>query len=195
MEGGSLATREDVWMSEEEGAPEGSATGPMSALARRRQRRGDIAVYQEDDSTFKNRLKEVIVDHTLLNSVATLVVCTIVFYLITGELFIGIVAGLLVITVSNLSNALWKIREFERWEIFSNGVKLGYDPQGKAKFVRFADIQDISVQKGFRGEVIVIDLGDRKLRYPYSQNRDMFDLLQHKYRAFQEIQRAPVPTG
>jgi len=195
MEGGSLATREDVRMSDEKGAPEGSANSPMSVLARRRQRSSDIAVYQEDDSTFKNRLKEVIVDHTLLNSIATLVVCTIVFHLITGDLFIGILAGLLVITVSNLSNALLKIKEFERWEIFSNGVKLGYDPLGKAKFVRFADIQDISVLKGFRGEVIVIDMGDRKLRYPYRQNKDMFDLLQHKYRSFQQIQRAPVPTG
>ena len=179
-------------MSASEEVPEGSVAAPESALSRRRMRRQDVAVYQEDDITFKNRLKEILVDHTLLNSVATLVVCTIVFYLITEELFIGIVAGLLVLTVSNLSNALWKIREFERWEIFSNGVKLGYDPKGKAKFVRFADIQDISVQKGFSGEVIVIDLGDRKVRYPYRQNKDMFDLLQHKYRAFQEIQKAPV---
>jgi len=164
----------------------------MSTLSRHRQRSGDVALYQEDDGTFKNRLKEVLVDHTLLNSIATLAVCIIVFYVITGELFIGIVAGLLVLTVSNLSNALWKIREFERWEIFSNGVKLGYDPKGKAKFVRFADIRDISVTKGFRGEVIVIDLGDRKLKYPYGQNKDMFDLLQLKYRSFQEIQKSPV---
>lgn len=178
-------------MIEGDDAPGGPVSAPMSALARRRSERSDIVVYQEDDSTFKNRLKEILVDHTLLNSIATLVVCTIVFYLITGELFIGIVAGLLVLTVSNLSNALWKIKEFERWEIFSNGVKLGYDPQGKVKFVRFSDIQDITVAKGFRGETIIIDLGDRKLRYPYSQNKDMFDLLQYKYRAFQEIQLSP----
>jgi hypothetical protein len=164
-----------------------------SALSRRRSRRDDLAVYQEDDTTFKNRLKEILVDHTLLNSIATLVVCTLVFWLITGQLFVGIVAGLLVLTVSNLSNALWKIREFERWEIFSNGVKLGYDPKGELKFVRFTDIQDISVQKGFRGEFLVVDLGDRKLKYPYGQNKDMFDLLQHKYRAFEEIQKAPMP--
>ena len=172
-------------------APEGASEAPASALARRRSRREDIAVYQEDDSTFKNRLKEILVDHTLLNSIATLAVCIVVFYLITGEVFIGIVAGLLVLTVSNLSNALWKIKEFERWEIFSNGVKLGYDPQGKAKFVRFADIRDISVQKGFRGEVVVIDVEGRKLRYPYQQNAEMFDLLRHKYRAFQDIQMSP----
>lgn len=179
-------------MSADEEVPDRSEAAPQSALSRRRMRRQDVAVYQEDDITFKNRLKEILVDHTLLNSLATLVLCTIVFYLITGDLFIGIVVGLLVLTVSNLSNALWKIREFERWEIFSNGVKLGYDPKGKVKYVRFADIQDISVQKGFRGEVLVIDLGDRKLRYPYRQNKDMFDLLQHKYKAFQEIQKSPV---
>jgi hypothetical protein len=166
-----------------------------SALSRRRQRREDIAVYQEDDVTFKNRLKEILVDHTLLNSAATLLVCAAVFYLLTGELFIGIVAGLLVLTVSNLSNALWKIKEFERWEIFSNGVKLGYDPKGEAKFVRFADIKNISVEKGLRGEVLAIDLGDRKLKYPYQQNKDMFDLLQHKYRSFEKIQRSPVIDG
>jgi hypothetical protein len=168
---------------------------PGSVLSRHRLAGHEVAVYQEDDSTFKNRLKEILIDHTLLNSVATLAVCTIVFYLITGQVFVGIVAGLLVLTVSNLSNALWKIKEFERWEIFSNGVKLGYDPKGKAKFVRFADIRGISVQGGLRGEVMVIDLGDRSLRYPYNQNRDMFDLLQHKYAAFQEIQRSPATTG
>jgi hypothetical protein len=178
-------------MEEVEKAAEGTSEPPASALARRRSRREDVAVYQEDDSTFKNRLKEILVDHTLLNSVATLAVCILVFYMITGRVFIGIVAGLLVLTVSNLSNALWKIKEFERWEIFSNGVKLGYDPQGKAKFVRFADIRDISVQKGFRGEVVVIDLEGRKLRYPYQQNAEMFDLLRHKYRAFQDIQISP----
>ncbi len=182
-------------MSEVEEVPGGPGDAPESALARRRRRRDDIAVYQEDDITFKNRLKEILVDHTLLNSIATLVVCTIVFYLITGELFIGLVAGLLVLTVSNLSNALWKIKEFERWEIFSNGVKLGYDPQGKAKFVRFSDIQGMEVQKGFRGEVMVIDLGDRKLSYPYQHNKEMFDLLQHKYQAFQEIQMSPESGG
>ena len=179
-------------MSGDDEVPEVTPTTSMSTLSRHRQRNGDVALYQEDDGTFKNRLKEILVDHTLLNSIATLAVCTMVFYLIAGELFIGIVAGLLVLTVSNLSNALWKIREFERWEIFSNGVKLGYDPKGKAKFVRFADIRDISFQRGFRGEVIVIDLGDRKLKYPYDQNKDMFDLLQHKYTSFQEIQKAPM---
>jgi hypothetical protein len=182
-------------MTEAEEDPGGSAVTDGSVLARHRRGRAEIAVYQEDDSTFKNRLKEVLVDHTLLNSVATLVVCTVVFYLITGELFIGIVAGLLVLTVSNLSNALWRIKELERWEIFSNGVKLGYDPRGTAKFVRFSDIEDISVVRGFRGETIVIDLGGRKLRYPYRQNKDMFDLLQHKYRAFQDIQLSPDMDG
>jgi len=178
-------------MTEGDEVPGTSRDATASALERRRRTRDDVVVYQEDDVTFKNRLKEILVDHTLLNSIATLVVCTIVFYLITERLFIGIVAGLLVLTVSNLSNALWKIREFERWEIFSNGVKLGYDPQGRAKFVRFSDIRSISLQRGFRGQVVVIDLGDRRLRYPYQQNKDMFDLLQHKYRAFEEIQMSP----
>ncbi|MCJ2540366.1 MAG: hypothetical protein LN414_03735, partial [Candidatus Thermoplasmatota archaeon] len=109
-------------MSADEEVPDRSEAAPQSALSRRRMRRQDVAVYHEDDITFKNRLTEILVDHTLLNSLATLVLCTIVFYLITGDLFIGIVVGLLVLTASNLSNALWKIREFERWEIFSNGV-------------------------------------------------------------------------
>jgi hypothetical protein len=163
----------------------------LSALTARRSR-GDIAVYREDDSTFKKRLKENLMDHWLLNTIATLIIFVVVFYLITGEVFIGLVAGMLVLIVSNLSNVLWKIRDFERWEIFSNGVKLGYDPKGKVKFVRFSDIEGLEVRKGLRGEVMIIDLGDRKIKYPYRYNKDVFDLLQHKYDAFQEIQRAPV---
>ena len=48
------------------------------------------------------------------------------------------------------------------------------------------------VRKGIRGEVMVIHLKDRKLKYPYRHNKEVFDLLQHKYEAFQEIQRSPV---
>jgi hypothetical protein len=192
---GLVTTLKEEGMVEGEEASGESPDTPGSALSRRRSRQEDLAVYQEDDTTFKNRLKEILVDHTLLNSAATLSVCIIVFYVITEQLFIGIVAGLLVLIVSNMSNALWKIREFERWEIFSNGVKLGCDPKGKIKFVRFADIRDISVMKGFRGEVLVIDLGDRKIRYPLNQNKDMFALLQHKFNAFQKIQKSPDPES
>jgi len=95
------------------------------------------------------------------------------------------------VTVSNLSNAMWRINDFERWEIFSNGVNLGYDPKGRVKFVRFSDIRSISLDKGLRRQVMVIELGDRKLRYPYDDNREMFDLLMRKYRAFEDIQRSP----
>ena len=72
------------------------------------------------------------------------------------------------------------------------GVKLGYDPKGDVKFVRFSDIERLEVRKGIRGEVMVIHLKDRKLKYPYRHNKEVFDLLQHKYEAFQEIQRSPV---
>ena len=171
-----------------EGSPAVGEGEPMSVLTRRH-RADDVVVYREDDTTFKNRLKENLTNHWLLNTIATLVVFVVVFYLLTGEVFIGLVAGLLVLIVSNLSNVLWKIRDFERWEIFSNGVKLGYDPQGKIRFLRFSDIQGIEVRRGLRGNMLVIDLGERRLRYPYKQNRDAFDLLQHKYEAFQRIQR------
>jgi len=162
----------------------------VSALDRRRSR-GDIAVYREDDTTFKNRLKENLMDHWLINTFATLVVFVLVFYLLTGQVFIGLVAGLLVLIVSNLSNVLTKIRDFERWEIFSNGVKLGYDPQAKIKFLRFSDIKGMEVKKSLRGDVMVIDLGNRRLKYPYKFNKDVFDLLRMKYKDFQEIQRSP----
>ncbi len=162
----------------------------VSALERRRNR-GDIAVYREDDTTFKNRLKEDLMDHWLINTFATIVVFVLVFYLLTGGVFIGLVAGLLVLIVSNLSNVLTKIKDFERWEIFSNGVKLGYDPQAKIKFLRFSDIKGMAVKKSLRGDMMVIDIGDRSLKYPYKQNKDVFDLLQMKYKDFQEIQRSP----
>lgn len=174
-----------------EGEGSGSLEGKTVSALERRRSRGDIAVYREDDNTFKNRLKENLMDHWLLNTFATLAVFVLVFYLITGEVFIGLVAGLLVLIVSNLSNVLWKIRDFERWEIFSNGVKLGYDPQGKVKFLRFSDIERLEVRKGLRGDVLVIHTGDRRLKYPYKYNKDTFDLLQMKYDAFQEIQRSP----
>jgi hypothetical protein len=174
-----------------EGEGSGSLEGKTVSALDRRRSRGDIAVYREDDNTFKYRLKENLMDHWLLNTFATLVVFVLVFYLLTGEIFIGLVAGLLVLIVSNLSNVLWKIRDFERWEIFSNGVKLGYDPQGKVKFLRFSDIKGLYVRKGLRGDVMVIDLGDRRLKFPYKHNKDVFDLLQMKYNAFQEIQRSP----
>ena len=167
------------------------APKPLSAISRRRDR-DDIAVYREDDATFKNRLKENLVDHWLLNTIATMTIIVIVFYLITKEIFIGLVAGLLVLTVSNLSNVMWKIRAFERWEIFSNGVKLGYDPRGKLTFVRFSDIDSLEVHRGFRGDILVMDLGGRKLRYRYQDNKDVFDLLRHKYDSFQEIQKSPI---
>ena len=166
----------------------------MSVLTRRH-RSEDVVVYREDDTTFKNRLKESLTNHWLLNTIATLVVFVVVFYVLTGEMFIGLVAGLLVLIVSNLSNVLWKIRDFERWEIFSNGVKLGYDPQGKVRFLRFSDIEGIEVRRGLRGEVLVIDLGARRLRYPYRENRNAFDMLKHKYEAFKRIQRSPVVEG
>jgi len=60
-------------------APREGGTTHGSALARRRSQRADSVLYQEDDATFKNRLKEIIVDHTLLNSVATMVVIVLVF--------------------------------------------------------------------------------------------------------------------
>jgi hypothetical protein len=174
-----------------EGEGSGSLEGKTVSALDRRRSRGDIAVYREDDTTFKKRLKENLMDHWLLNTFATLVVFVLVFYLITGEVFIGLVAGLLVLIVSNLSNVLWKIRDFERWEIFSNGIKLGYDPQGKVKFLRFSDIRALEVRKGLRGDVMIIDTGDRRLKYPYKYNKDVFDLLKMKYNAFQEIQRSP----
>ena len=174
-----------------EGEGSGSLEGKTVSALDRRRSRGDIAVYREDDSSFKYRLKENLMDHWLLNTFATLIVFVLVFYLLTGEVFIGLVAGLLVLIVSNLSNVLWKIRDFERWEIFSNGVKLGYDPQGKVKFLRFSDIKGLRVRKGLQGDVMVIDIGVRRLKYPYKQNKDVFDLLQIKYDAFQEIQRSP----
>jgi hypothetical protein len=102
---------------------------------------------------------------------------------------------MLILLVSNLSNVLWRIRDFERWEIFSNGVKLGYDPKGKLKFIRFSDIRSLTVHKGFRGDVLVIDVGNRRLRFPYRHNKDVFDLLLRKYEAFQEIQRVPEPDA
>ena len=174
-----------------EGEGSGSLEGKTVSALERRRSRGDIAVYREDDNTFKNRLKENLMDHWLLNTFATLVVFVLVFYLLTGDVFIGLVAGLLVLIVSNLSNVLWKIRDFERWEIFSNGVKLGYDPQGKVKFLRFSDIKGLRVRKSLRRDVMVIDIGVRRLKYPYKQNKDVFDLLRIKYDAFQEIQRSP----
>lgn len=174
----------------EGGEGEAAKGAPMSVISRRRLR-DDLAVYREDDGTFKNRLKESVINHQLLNTIATLVLFVVVFYAITGNYFIGLVAGLLVLTVSNMTNAVWRIRDIERWEIFSNGVKLGYDPRGRLKFVRFADIRGLDVRKGLMGRVVVMDLGDRKLRFPYDQNRDVFDLLRHKYASFQEIQKSP----
>ena len=153
--------------------------------------REDAAVYREDDATFKNRLKENLVNHWLLNTLATLVIFVVVFYFLTDQLLTGLLAGLLVLMASNLGNMLWRIRDFERWEIFSNGVKLGYDPRGELQFVRFSDIENLGVQKGFRGEVLVLEVKGRRLRYSYKYNKDIFDLLRRKYDAFQEIQRSP----
>ena len=138
--------------------------------------REDAAVYREDDTTFKNRLKENLVNHWLLNTLATLVIFVVVFYLLTGQFLTGLLAGLLVLMASNLGNVLWRIKDFERWEIFSNGVKLGYD---------------LGIQKGIRGEVLILEVKGRKLKYPYKYNKDIFDLLRRKYDAFQEIQRSP----
>jgi hypothetical protein len=179
----------------DEGSGDGGTVegGRPSVISRLRDRE-DVAVYREDDSTFKNRLKENLMDHWLLNTIGTLVIAIGLFYFLTGDIFIGIVAGLLILIVSNLSNVLWRIRDFERWEIFSNGVKLGYDPRGRLKFIRFSDIMSLTVHKGFRGDVLVIDVGERRLRFPYGQNRDVFDLLLRKYEAFQEIQRVPEPV-
>jgi hypothetical protein len=172
--------------------------GPVKAdrpsIMSRRREREDTAVYREDDSTFKNRLKENLMDHWLLNTIGTLVIAIALFYYLTGDILIGIVASMLILLVSNLSNVLWRIRDFERWEIFSNGVKLGYDPKGKLKFIRFSDIRSLTVHKGFRGDVLVIDVGERRLRFPYRYNKNVFDLLVRKYEAFQEIQRVPEPV-
>jgi hypothetical protein len=166
---------------DEKGAPTASEQGAMD----------DAAVYREDDTTFKNRLKESLVNHWLLNTIATLVIFVVVFYLMTDQFLTGLLAGLLVLMASNLGNVLWRIRDFERWEIFSNGVRLGYDPRGELQFVRFSDIEHLGVQKGFRGEVFVLSVGGRKLKYPYRYNKDVFDLLRRKYDAFQDIQKVP----
>jgi hypothetical protein len=178
-----------------EGDKDGGDEGAPKSIISRRRYRDDLAVYREDDNTFKNRLKESVINHQLLNTIATLVLFVVIFYVLTDNYFIGLVAGLLVLTVSNMTNAVWRIRDFERWEIFSNGVKLGYNPGGQLKFVRFADIRTIEVRKGLRGQVVVMDLGNRRLRFPYDQNKDVFDLLRHKYASFQEIQKSPGGQG
>ena len=161
-----------------------------SVISYRRDRE-DAAVYREDDATFKNRLKENLVGHWLLNTVATLVIFVLVFRVLTGEYLTGLIAGLLVLMASNLTNVLWRIRDFQRWEIFSNGVRLGYDPRGELSFVRFSDIEHMGTSKGLRGNMFTMKVGGRKLKYPYKHNRDTFDLLRRKYEAFEEIQRSP----
>ena len=145
------------------------------------------AVFREDDEAFKERLKRNLVNHWLLNTVVTILIFTLVFYFLTRSWFVGLLGGLLVLLVSNLYNVLWKIREFERWEIFSNGVRLGDDPQGKARFLRFSDIRGIDIRQGLVGEVFVIDLGRRHLRYDYAANREVLDIVRKRYIAFMAI--------
>jgi hypothetical protein len=131
----------------------------------------------------------------LINTIATLVLFALVFCVLTGNWLTGILAGVLVLLVSNLYNVLWRIQDFERWEIFSNGVKLGYDPRGELKFIRFSEIQDVRLSKGLTGEVVVIDLGKRKLKYKYGDQREVFELIRERFEAFQTIQRTPPETA
>ncbi len=170
---------------------EGLPPGRPSAIAKRRQLE-DAVVYREDDASFKSRMKATITDHWLLNTVLTVVAIVVVFTYITGDPFVGLVAALLVLTVSNLPNVLWRIHDFQRWEIFSNGVNLGFDPRGEMAFVPFSEIRSIGVEKGLRGEVLVIEMGSRRMRYAYGPNKDTFDLLRRKYAAYCELQDAEV---
>ncbi len=144
-------------------------------------------VFREDDEAFKERLKRNLVNHWLLNTVATLLIFTFVFYFLTKSWLVGLLGGLLVLLVSNLYNVLWKIRQFERWEIFSNGVRLGDDPQGKARFLRFSDIRGIDIRPGLISEVFVIDLGRHRLKYDYAANREVLDIVRKRYIAFMAI--------
>ena len=149
-------------------------------------------VFREDDDSFKDRLKHNLMNHWLINTTSTLVVFTLVFWVLTDDLLVGVLAGVLVLGVSNLYNVLWRIKEFERWEIFSNGVKLGYDPRGQLKFIKFSDIQGLRVSRGPFGEVLVIDMGKRRLRYKYTAQSEVFDLLRERYEAFKSI-KGPSP--
>jgi len=162
---------------------QGGDDGPATAF----EQREPGAVFREDDEAFKERLKRNLVNHWLLNTVATILIFTLVFYYLTRSWFVGLLGGLLILLVSNLYNVLWKIREFERWEIFSNGVRLGDDPRGKAKFIRFSDIKGIDIRQGVVGEVFVIDLGRRRLKYDYAANREVLDLVRKRYIAFMAI--------
>jgi len=148
---------------------------------------GRSVVFREDDDAYKERLKRDLTNHWLLNTAVTFVLFTSVFYLITRNPIIGVLGGLLVLGVSNLYIVLLRVREFERWEIFSNGVRLGYDPQGRAKFIKFSEITDIQIQPGLVGESFVIHMGRRRLRYSYEENREVLDLLRKRYIAYTSI--------
>ena len=146
-------------------------------------------VFREDDAAYKERLKRDLTNHWLVNTTVTFVLFTSVFYLITRNPIIGVLGGLLVLGVSNLYVVLLRVREFERWEVFSNGVRLGYDPQGRTKFIKFSEITDIQIRPGLVGETFVIHLGRRRLRYRYDENREVLDLLRKRYIAYTSIRQ------
>jgi hypothetical protein len=148
---------------------------------------GRSVVFREDDAAYKERLKRDLTNHWLVNTTVTFILFTSVFYLITRNPIIGVLGGLLVLGVSNLYVVLLRVREFERWEVFSNGVRLGYDPQGRSKFIKFSEITDIQIRPGLVGESFIIHMGRRRLRYRYEENREVLDLLRKRYIAYTSI--------
>ncbi len=156
---------------------------------------GRSVVFREDDAAYKERLKRDLTNHWLVNTTVTFILFTSVFYLITRNPIIGVLGGLLVLGVSNLYIVLLRVREFERWEIFSNGVRLGYDPQGRTKFIKFSDITDIQIRPGLVGETFIIQMGRRRLRYKYDENREVLDLLRKRYIAYNSIHQEGVDPG
>ncbi len=175
------------------GAGGGSLPGDFQDAPGEPDAGGRTVVFREDDEAYKERLKRDLTGHWLVNTTATIVLFSVVFYLITDNPLIGVLGGLLVLGVSNLYNVLWRIREFERWEVFSNGVRLGYDPQGRTKFIKFSQITDIQIRDGALGEVFVIHMGRKRLRYRYDDNREVLDLLRKRYIAYSAIHRNAPP--
>jgi hypothetical protein len=145
-------------------------------------------IYREDDAHFKQRLDFSIQMSWVYNSVTTVLVFVVIFYLFNQPIYIAIIMGLLVLLVSNLSLTLSNVSRTHRWEVYTNRVVIPSGRGDSSTTLDFHDIEEISRTRGVTGERVVIRLGgNTKMSFPVEGQEKSLTALETAFSQYRTV--------
>ncbi len=154
---------------------------------------GGRLLYREDDGNFKRRLNTAIQMSWVFNTAITIIVCSLIFYLLDFNLVMGIILGILLAFMSNLHLTLSRVTRATRWEVYKNRVVMPLGMGGGHRTVQFEDIDVIERERGLTGETVRVRLKDgEEIVLDVEEQRKPLEALDLAFRQYDRSRQGPA---